>query len=250
MPRRIQQIPGLGQGGLGWQGIVPSRAAKMGSIAVDKGIAKLGSPGDFYRQLDPEAIAEQILATARGDDPRRGRADHGARAPAALARPAAARARGRPRPGRGAAAARSCARSPTRSATHVDELIDVKLMVIRRLEANPALANRIFLEVGRKELRFIVNFGFFFGLLLGHPDRLPHPGGADPVVGAADRRRADRLHDQPARHPDDLRAGAAAAGRAVRAPGPLPQAPARGRRGLRRHHRRRRGDDDQRRPRT
>ncbi len=52
---------------------------------------------------------------------------------------------------------------------HVDELIDVKLMVIRRLEANPALANRIFLEVGRKELRFIVNFGFFFGLLLGIP---------------------------------------------------------------------------------
>ncbi len=53
--------------------------------------------------------------------------------------------------------------------THADELIDVKLMVIRRLEANPALANRIFLEVGRKELRFIVNFGFFFGLLLGIP---------------------------------------------------------------------------------
>ena len=53
--------------------------------------------------------------------------------------------------------------------THADDLIDVKLMVIRRLEANPALANRIFLEVGRKELRFIVNFGFFFGLLLGIP---------------------------------------------------------------------------------
>jgi len=45
-------------GGLGWQGIIPSRAAKMGSIAVDKGIAKLGSPSDFYEQLDPERIAE------------------------------------------------------------------------------------------------------------------------------------------------------------------------------------------------
>ena len=67
MPRRIQQIPGLGQGGLGWQGIVPSRAAKMGSIAVDKGLSKLGGPGDFYRQLNPEAIAAQILATARGE---------------------------------------------------------------------------------------------------------------------------------------------------------------------------------------
>ena len=55
------------QGGVGWQGIIPSRAAKMGSIAVDKGIAKLGSPADFYRRLDPERIAEHILDTARED---------------------------------------------------------------------------------------------------------------------------------------------------------------------------------------
>jgi hypothetical protein len=40
LPRRIQQIPGVMQGGVGWQGIIPSRAAKMGSIAVDKGIAE------------------------------------------------------------------------------------------------------------------------------------------------------------------------------------------------------------------
>src|SRR5205085_7457255 len=67
LPRRIQQIPGVMQGGLGWQGILPSRAAKMGSIATDKGIAKLGSPVDFYSQLEPEAIAEHILDSARGD---------------------------------------------------------------------------------------------------------------------------------------------------------------------------------------
>ena len=67
LPRRIQQIPGVMQGGVGWQGIIPSRAAKMGSIAVDKGIAKLGSPADFYQQLEPDKIAEHILATARGE---------------------------------------------------------------------------------------------------------------------------------------------------------------------------------------
>ena len=82
---------------------------------------------------------------------------------------------------------------------HVDELLDVKLMVIRRIEANPELANRIFLEVGRKELRFIVNFGFFFGLLLGIPTAFLTEYVLTHVVGAADRRRADRLHDQPAR---------------------------------------------------
>jgi uncharacterized membrane protein YheB (UPF0754 family) len=52
-------------------------------------------------------------------------------------------------------------------------------MVISRIEERPELANRIFLEVGRKELRFMINFGFFFGLVLGIPlvfltDAVPH----------------------------------------------------------------------------
>ena len=67
LPRRIQQIPGVMHGAVGWQGIIPSRSAKMGSLAVDKGIAKLGSPAEFYRQLDPERIAEHIVATSRDD---------------------------------------------------------------------------------------------------------------------------------------------------------------------------------------
>ena len=35
MPRKLQEIPGILTGGIGWQGIVPARAAKMGSIASD-----------------------------------------------------------------------------------------------------------------------------------------------------------------------------------------------------------------------
>src|ERR671919_1983269 len=67
LPRKVQEIPGVMHGGIGWQGIIPSRAAKMGSIAVDKGIAKLGSPAEFYEHLDPERMAEHMLASARGD---------------------------------------------------------------------------------------------------------------------------------------------------------------------------------------
>src|SRR3954464_11262050 len=66
-PRKGQRVPGIMHGAVGWQGIIPSRAAKMGSIAVDKGIAKLGSPAEFYEELDPEALAEHMLTTARGD---------------------------------------------------------------------------------------------------------------------------------------------------------------------------------------
>jgi uncharacterized membrane protein YheB (UPF0754 family) len=168
LPRRLQQIPGVMQGGVGWQGIVPSRAAKMGSIAVDKGIAKLGGAGDFYRQLDPEAIAEQILTTARGeiedvverimerdhpqlwhDLPERLRAVVHARVQEQLP---------------------EIVRSITdQIGEHIDELLNVKLMVIRHIEENPQLTNRIFLDVGRRELRFIINFGFVFGFVLGIP---------------------------------------------------------------------------------
>jgi len=171
LPRRIQQIPGFMQGGLGWQGIIPSRAAKMGSLAVDKGIAKLGSPRDFYRQLEPDAIAEHILETARGDI--RGMVDRTMeREHPALWRDLTPRMRE-------AVHARVQEQLPemVKSVTdeigdNIDQLLDVKLMVIRRMEENPELCNRVFLDVGRKELRFIINFGFFFGFLLGIPTAL------------------------------------------------------------------------------
>jgi uncharacterized membrane protein YheB (UPF0754 family) len=168
LPRKVQQIPGVMHGAVGWQGIIPSRAAKMGSIAVDKGIAKLGSPGEFYEQLEPDAIAEHILETARGD-----------------MREVVERIMEREHPElwrdtpprvREAVHQRVQEQLPdiVRSVTdeigtNIDQLLDVKLMVIRRMEENPALANRIFRDIGRKELRFIVNFGFFFGLLCGIP---------------------------------------------------------------------------------
>src|SRR3954447_341433 len=168
LPRRIQQIPGVMQGGVGWQGIIPSRAAKMGSIAVDKGIAKLGSPADFYNQLEPEAIAEHILDTARDDV--RDVVDR------IMEREYPDTWPNTPKRVREAVHARVQQQLPdiVRTVTdeigaHVDQLLDIKLMVIRRIEENPEMANRIYLEVGRKELRFIINFGFFFGALLGVP---------------------------------------------------------------------------------
>ena len=64
-----RRCPAILQGGIGWQGIVPARAAKMGSIAVDKAIAKLGTPAEFYQQLEPEKIAEHIVSVFRPEIP-------------------------------------------------------------------------------------------------------------------------------------------------------------------------------------
>lgn len=168
LPRKIQQIPGFANGGLGWQGIIPSRAAKMGSISVDKGIAKLGSPSEFYAQLEPEKIAEHILATARGDIHdvterilEREHADLWQDLPPQLKERVHERVQ-RELP--------DIVHQLTDDiGENIEYLMDIKLMVIKRMEERPELANRIFQDVGKKELKFIVNFGFFFGAALGFP---------------------------------------------------------------------------------
>ncbi|HEY2436809.1 MAG TPA: hypothetical protein VGH93_06480 [Solirubrobacteraceae bacterium] len=168
LPRRLQQIPGLMVGGIGWQGIVPSRSAKMGSLAVDVGIAKLGTPGEFWRQLDPEQMAEQIVRKTRED-----------------MRDTVERIMSREHPRlwndlppqvKAVIHARVLSQLPAivRELTdeigkNIEHLADIKLMVIRRFEEQPDLANRIFLDMGRRELKFIQNFGFYFGFALGIP---------------------------------------------------------------------------------
>ena len=168
LPRRIQQIPGVALGGVGWQGIIPSRAAKMGSIAVDKGLAKLGSPAEFYRQLEPDKIAEQILLSARADireiverTMRREHPQLWKDLPPRMREGVHERVQDQ---------LPEIVRNVTDEiGNNVDQLLDIKLMVIRHFEEDPELANRIFLELGRRELRFITNFGFWFGLVLGIP---------------------------------------------------------------------------------
>ena len=168
MPRRVQAIPGLMNGGVGWQGIIPSRAAKMGSIAVDKGIAKVGSPKEFYDQLDPDAIAEQILQSARGDmremverTMQREHPEIWNELPPALRERVHQRV---------AEQLPQIVKTVTDEiGENIDHLLDVKLMVIRAIENDPALSNRIFRAIGRKELRLIINLGFVFGFLFGVP---------------------------------------------------------------------------------
>jgi uncharacterized membrane protein YheB (UPF0754 family) len=168
LPRRLKQIPGLMQGGIGWQGIIPSRAAKMGSISVDKGIAKLGSPSEFYERLDPESIAQHILATAREEI--RDLVER------ILEREHPQLWRDLPPQVREAVHGRVQEELPgiVREVTddignNIEHLMDVKLMVIRHIDENPELANRVFLEVGERELGFIVRSGLYFGFLLGLP---------------------------------------------------------------------------------
>ncbi|TIC83569.1 hypothetical protein E8D34_15710 [Nocardioides sp. GY 10113] len=168
LPRRLQEVPGLADGGLGWQGIVPARAAKMGSIAVDKVIAKLGTPAEFYAQLEPDQIAAHIVEAFRPDLP--------ALVDEVMRREHPRLWRDLPRPVRQAVVDRVQAQLPTlvgrmtdEIGVHIDQLLDPKIMVIDHFRDNPDLVVRVFRDVGERELRLMVAFGFVFGFLLGIP---------------------------------------------------------------------------------
>ncbi len=168
LPRKAQEVPGVMQGGIGWQGIIPARAAKMGSTAVDKAISKLGTPAEFYQRLEPDRIAEHIVELFSPELPdlidEVMRAEH----PALW--------RDLPPAGRRAVIGRVREQLPevvrsitTEIGNHIDQLLDPKIMVIEHFKADPALVVRIFRDFGQRELNLMVRFGGIFGFLLGIP---------------------------------------------------------------------------------
>jgi hypothetical protein len=168
LPRKLQEIPGIMQGGVGWQGIVPARAAKMGSIAVDKAIAKIGTPGEFFQELQPDKIAEQMTIMFEPRVPeivdqtmRREQPGLWANLPPGAKQALYERVK-RQLP--------DIMRQITDEiGLYIDQLLDPKILVIDHFERNPALVNKVFKDVGSRELRLMVNFGFLFGFLFGIP---------------------------------------------------------------------------------
>lgn len=166
LPYKLQQIPGVLEGRIGWQGIIPSRVRKMASLSVDNGISNLASQREFYEQFDPDRIADHVVDSVRHevDDlvDRIVREEH----PRLW--------RDLPEPILDLIHGRVASRLPgvadrltQRIGENIDELLDLKTMVIRHKERNPEIINRMFLEVGRRELRFVINSGLWIGGTLG-----------------------------------------------------------------------------------
>jgi uncharacterized membrane protein YheB (UPF0754 family) len=167
LPTRVQVLPLLQYDGrMGWQGIVPSRADKMASIAVDKGLAKLGSVADFYRELEPDALAEHLTSIAQEqirdiveDIARREHPQLWYNLPTQVRELVHERVRQQ---------LPDVLRHLTQElGANIDQLLDVKQMVIRYFQSRPELLNMVFQVLGAKELRFMQNFGFYFGAPMG-----------------------------------------------------------------------------------
>ncbi|QIS22750.1 hypothetical protein [Nocardia terpenica] len=165
--KRIQVLPLIRYDGrVGWQGIVPSRADKMASIAVDKGLAKLGSVGDFYRELDPDALAEHLTDVAEEqirdiveEIVIREHPQLWYNLPSQVRDMVHERVRQQ---------LPDVLRELTEElGANIEQLLDVKSMVIRYFQSRPQLLNAVFQVLGAKELRFMQNFGFYFGAPMG-----------------------------------------------------------------------------------
>jgi uncharacterized membrane protein YheB (UPF0754 family) len=147
---------------LGWQGIVPRRAARMASIAVDTMTRELISAGEVVSRLDPDVVAALLAEPMRQATVE-----------------VVAEIMAEYQPGmwdvlpdavRNLIIARARAETPTmiREVLHeiqndVDAVFDLKQMVITNLLTDKRLLNRIFREAGHKEFRFIIRSGIWFG---------------------------------------------------------------------------------------
>ncbi|NJL27858.1 MAG: hypothetical protein HC897_08145 [Thermoanaerobaculia bacterium] len=151
---------------LGWQGIIPSKAVKMASIFVDSTMYRLGTLRELFDQMDPARMAEHIASVM--DRRVETYTDevmfltHGRlwrNLPTLVKERIYASVRGE-MPGLIDALMNDVGEQ-------VEQLVDFKHMIVGQLSANKGLLNRLFLESGKTEFKFIIDSGFYFGFLFG-----------------------------------------------------------------------------------
>ncbi len=152
----------------GWQGIIPSKARKMAEISVDSTLSKLGTVSEIVEQMDPEVIGEHIMNEIQPRVPElvdeimlKRHRTLWQNLPASIKQLAYQRVE--------AQLPKVMDDLVADIGPKIDSLFDLKKMVTDKLEENKTLLNRIFLECGAEEFRFIVKSGLWFGALFGIP---------------------------------------------------------------------------------
>jgi len=151
---------------LGWQGIVPSKAAKMAGKSVDMLTSKLITIEEQFSRLSPDAIAKEMkpsldLAARRIIDDIM--AEQGpviwASTPQIIKDQIYY------------SAAKDLPQEVESIMQdireNIDHLFDLKAMVIKDLTENKKIMIDIFQECGKEEFKFIELSGLYFGFLLG-----------------------------------------------------------------------------------
>jgi uncharacterized membrane protein YheB (UPF0754 family) len=162
----FRPIEYVGRKPFGWQGIVPSRAARMASVATEMMTTNLISASEVISRLDPERVAKEI------EVPLHDAIEDITREVATEFQPGLWESL--PEAGRQLVIRRIQNDAPRMVKNilesiqaDVDAVFDLKDMVVTNLVRDKALLNRIFREAGAKEFRFIARSGIYFGGSIG-----------------------------------------------------------------------------------
>ena len=165
---RIPKFPFFGLPGIGWQGIVPRKAGKISGVIVDQTLSKLGSLDEFFQAMEPEQMAAFITEAIDKnldsliDEIMIERSETlWSNLPYALKRRLYQQAHQE---------LPAIMQSLVTDLTyHVEDLVDMRQMIVNKMESDRRLMVNMFLKVGQKEIDFIWHIsaliGLFFGLM-------------------------------------------------------------------------------------
>lgn len=151
---------------LGWQGIIPAKAARMAKISVEASLAKIGTPNEVFGELDPALMKAHFVKSMQPwvqaytqdvlfeNFPRLYK-----HIPKWMLKPVYERV--------DAAIPQVVDEIMDALTEQIDELLDLEWLAIRELTERPELLVRLFQECGHKEFKFIINSGLYFGFLFG-----------------------------------------------------------------------------------
>ena len=151
---------------LGWQGVLPANAGRMATTATDMLTNNLVDPKEIFARLDPEQVAKEIeqpLLRIVEDVTREVMEQYQPRLWEALPNTARQLLLKRVQ----SEAPRAVMKIMREISNNIDDVLDLKDMVVTNLVRDKALLNRLIRDISRPEMRFIARSGVVFGFYLG-----------------------------------------------------------------------------------
>ncbi|MFC9255087.1 DUF445 domain-containing protein [Amycolatopsis thailandensis] len=151
---------------LGWQGVLPANAERMAATATEMLTNNLVDPKEIFARLDPAQVAKEIeqpLLRIVEDVTREVMEQYQPRLWEVLPNTAQQLLLKRVQ----AEAPRAITKIMGEIAENIEDVLDLKHMVVTNLVRDKALLNRLIRDISRPEMRFIARSGIVFGFSLG-----------------------------------------------------------------------------------
>ncbi len=151
---------------LGWQGVLPANAERMAATATEMLTNNLVDPKEIFARLDPAQVAKEIeqpLLRVVEDVTREVMEQYQPRLWEVLPNTAQRMLLKRVQ----AEAPRAITKIMGEIAENIEDVLDLKHMVVTNLMRDKALLNRLIRDISRPEMRFIARSGIVFGFSLG-----------------------------------------------------------------------------------